>query len=59
MTDLFPIWNDVDTASYADDNTPYVTDDDINGVIASLEKAPKILIDYQKVMLIDVFIRKS
>ena len=43
MADLFFILNDVDIASYADDNTPYVIADDVNGVIASLEKALKTL----------------
>ena len=37
LADLFFILNDVDIASYADDNTPYVIADDINGVITSLE----------------------
>ena len=40
------ILNDVDIASYADDNTPYVIADDINGVIASLEKASKVLFEW-------------
>ena len=43
LADLFFILNDVDFASYADDNTPYVIADDINSVIASLEKASKAL----------------
>ena len=43
LTDLFFILNDVDIASYADDNTAYVIADDINGVITSLEKASKAL----------------
>ena len=30
-------------ANYADDSTPYVNTDDINGIIASLEKALKAL----------------
>ena len=29
----------IDIANYTDDNTPHVTADDINGVIASLENA--------------------
>ena len=43
LANLFFI-NDVDIASYADDNTPYVIDviaNDIDGGIASLEKASK------------------
>ena len=43
LTDLFFILNDVDIAIYADDNTPYVIADDINGLITSLEKASKVL----------------
>ena len=36
LADLFFILNDVDTVNYANDNTPYVFADDINGVIAPL-----------------------
>ena len=43
---MFFILNDADTASYADDNTPYVIADDINGVITSLEKASKTLFEW-------------
>ena len=43
LADLFFILKDVDIASYADDNTPYVIADDVNGVIASLEKASKAM----------------
>ena len=46
LADLFFILNDVDIASYADDNTPYVIADDINGVITSLEKASKVLFEW-------------
>ena len=38
LADLLLILNNVDIASYADDNTPYVVADDINGVLAYLEK---------------------
>ena len=48
LVDLFFILNDVDIASYADDNTPYVIADDINGVIRSLEKASKALFEQFK-----------
>ena len=41
LANLFFILNDVDIASYADDNTPYVIANDIDDVIASLEKASK------------------
>ena len=43
LEDLFFILNDVDIVSYADDNTPYVIAEYINGVITSLEKASKVL----------------
>ena len=46
LVDLLFILNDVDIASYADDNTPYVIADDINGVITSLEKASKVLFEW-------------
>ena len=46
MADLFFILNDVDIASYADDNTPYVIADDINGVITSLEQTSKALFEW-------------
>ena len=35
--------DDIDIANYAGDNTPYVTTDNINGVIASLENASNTL----------------
>ena len=41
--DLFFIIEDTDIASYADDNTPYVSADNIDGVIKSLEEASEIL----------------
>ena len=40
---FFIILNHVNIASYADDNTPYVVADDINGTTKSLEKASKVL----------------
>ena len=46
LADLFFILNDVDIASYADDNIPYVLADDINVVITSLEKASKALFEW-------------
>ena len=46
LADLVFILNDVGIAGYADDNTPYVIADDINGVIASLEKASKALFEW-------------
>ena len=50
LADLFFILNDVDIASYADDNTPYVIVDDINGVITSLEKASKACLNGLKII---------
>ena len=46
LGDLFSTLNDVDIASYADDNTPYVIADDINGVITSLEQTSKALFEW-------------
>ena len=48
MADLLFILSDVDIASYAYDNTPYVIADNISGVKASLEKASKALLDIWK-----------
>ena len=46
LADLFFILNNVDIASYGDDNTtPHVIADDINGVITSLEKTSKVLFE--------------
>ena len=46
LADFFFILNDVDIASYADDNTPYFIAGDINGIITSLEKASKALFEW-------------
>ena len=46
LADLFFVLNNVDIASYAGDNTPYVIADDINDVITSLEKAWKVLFEW-------------
>ena len=35
--------DDIDTTNYADNNTPYGTADDIDGVTASLENASNTL----------------
>ena len=42
LIDLFFIIEDVDIASYVDDNTPYVSADNIDGVIKSLEDASEL-----------------
>ena len=46
LADLLFVLNDVDIASYADDNTPYVIADDINGVKTSLEQTSKALFEW-------------
>ena len=46
LVDLFFILNDVGIVSYADDKTPYVIFDYIKGVIASLQKASKVLFEW-------------
>ena len=43
LIDLFFIIENTDIASYADDNTPYISADDIDGVIKSLEEASETL----------------
>ena len=43
LIDLFFIIEDTDIASYANDNTPYFSVDNIDGVITFLEEAPSIL----------------
>ena len=55
LADLFLILKDVDIASRADDNTPYVIAENINGVITSLEKASKALFEWFKNNLLEVF----
>ena len=42
LIDLFFIIEDTDIASYANDNTPYFSVDNIDGVITFLEEAPSI-----------------
>ena len=43
LIDLFLIIDDVDLASYTDDNTPYVTADNVDEAIDSLEQAANAL----------------
>ena len=43
LIDLFFVIEDTDIASYADDNTPYIIDDTVEGVIKSLEEVSKKL----------------
>ena len=43
LIDLFFIFKNIDIASYADDNTPYISANNVNEVILSLEKATDTL----------------
>ena len=46
VSDLFSVLNDVEFASYADDNTPYVVKNNIKSVIKSLENTSVELFDW-------------
>ena len=46
MCDLFFIVNEIDFASYADDNTPFVSGDRLDDVLVSLENASLKLFDW-------------
>ena len=46
MADLFFILSKIDIANYADDNTPYTSSNDINGLIKSFEQASKELLKW-------------
>ena len=39
LADLFLTLNKIDTANYADDNTPYTSSNDVNGLINSLKES--------------------
>ena len=41
LAGLFIILSETDIANYADDNTPYTSSNDVNGLIKSLEEASK------------------
>ena len=43
LSDLFFIMNDVEFASYADDNTPFFVGDNLNDVILKLQNGSKTL----------------
>ena len=51
---MFFIIEDTDTASYADDNTPYISADNIDGVIKSLEEALEILFKWFNVTFMKI-----
>ena len=44
LADLLFILNKIDIASYADDNMPYTSSNDVNGLIRNLEEASKELL---------------
>ena len=46
LCDLFLIMENIDIASYADDNTPYTTGNSIEEVIQKLENAAKTLFEW-------------
>ena len=46
MADLFFIVKGIDIASYADDNTPFIVEDNIENVIASLEEETNALFNW-------------
>ena len=46
LADLFFIVKDIDIAIYADDNTSFIVEDNIENVIASLEEATNALFDW-------------
>ena len=46
LCDLFFIMNDVDFASYTDDNTPFFVGSDLNEVIFKLQRASKTLFQW-------------
>ena len=46
LADLFFILNYIDTANYADDNTPYAIADNIDDLIKSLEEASTALFQW-------------
>ena len=43
LADLFFILSEIDIANYADDNTPYTSSNDVNGLVKNLEEASKRL----------------
>ena len=44
ICDLFMIINDIEIASYADDNTPYITSENPENVIKALENVSEKLL---------------
>ena len=50
IADLFLCLDDTDIASFADDNTPYALENDINSVILKLEEDAKIFLSGLKMI---------
>ena len=48
LADLFCVVKDIDIASYADDNTPFIAGNNIRNVIASLEQTSDFLFNCLK-----------
>ena len=48
MADLFFVVKDIDIASYADDSTPFIVENNIDNVIASLEQVSDALFNWLK-----------
>ena len=46
MADLFSIINDIDIASYADDNISYIIADNIDDLIKSMDEASTVLFQW-------------
>ena len=51
LVDLFFTVNDIDIASYVDDNTPYMIADNVDGLITSLEQASNGFLNRLKIIL--------
>ena len=58
LSGLFFIIEDTEIASYADDNTPRVIADNIDGIIKSLEEASELLFKWFKDNLIKINVDK-
>ena len=48
LADLFFVLKDIDIASYADDSTPFIVENNIDNVIASLEQVSDALFNWFK-----------
>ena len=52
LADLFFTVNDIDIASYADDNTPYMIADNVDDLIISLEETSNSLFEWFKTIFL-------